>query len=109
MTPGLTWSSHPLSPSTRQHKYYIYFTDPIYGFLENKRFYDDPYTDESARELGTGFKGVYWLDLRNHDVILIDATLSRPNGIQIAPNGTQVSSSPGPTQVTIVSHDSLSR
>ena len=73
-----------------QAGYYLYFTDPIYTFLENKRYYDDPYTDKACQELGTGFKGVYRLDLRNFDLVLIDATLSRPSGIQVAPNGTQV-------------------
>jgi len=57
----------------------LYFTDPIYGFLEKTRFYDAPYLDEK-RDLP--FCGVYMVDLASSKIQIVDK-MDRPNGIGI--------------------------
>lgn len=70
------------------HRHWLYFTDPVYGFLEKSRFYDAPYLDDRVRERGAGVKGVYRVHLVSRQVELIDASMHRPNGIQVADDGT---------------------
>ena len=39
--------------------YYIYFTDPVYAWLEKDRFQDLPYLDDRVQEEGPSFCGVF--------------------------------------------------
>jgi len=61
----------------------IWFTDPIYGFLEKDRFYDNQGLDEKcAAEMG--FKGVYRVDRQTKAVDLVAKYHRRPNGLAFA-------------------------
>jgi gluconolactonase len=62
---------------------WLYFTDPIYGFLQKSRFEDAKYLDDLAQDLGTGYKGVYKLSLSTKELELLDDSMVRPNGIQV--------------------------
>ena len=71
---------------------WAYFTDPVYAFLELERFEDLPYLDEAVRERGAGVTGIYRARLRAPGASspppaaeLLDASLSRPNGIAVLP------------------------
>lgn len=57
----------------------LYFTDPPYGLPE---LMDDP-------EKQLNFQGVYCL-LRSGDLILLDSTITRPNGIGLSPDGNSL-------------------
>jgi hypothetical protein len=59
---------------------YIYFTDPVYAWLEKTRFEDLPYLDERVKKDGPGHSGVYRTKLGTGKVELL-ATMDRPNGI----------------------------
>ena len=59
---------------------YIYFTDPVYAWLEKTRFEDLPYLDERVARDGPGVSGVYRTEFGTGKVELL-ATMDRPNGI----------------------------
>ncbi len=81
---------------------YIYFTDPVYAWLEKERFEDLPYLDDRVKNKGPGYCGVYRsrVDTRIHSVhsndfgnenendkhssaVELIAKMDRPNGIGI--------------------------
>lgn len=69
-------------------RYYAYFTDPVYAWLEKDRFEDLPYLDERVREDGPGHCGVYRVEITGDNGItseesveLIVSSMQRPNGI----------------------------
>ncbi len=57
----------------------LYFTDPPYGL---ERRMEDP-----AKEIP--FQGVYCL-LKSGETVLLDSTVTRPNGIALSPDGSQL-------------------
>lgn len=74
--------------------HYVYFTDPVYAWLEKDRFEDLPYLDERVKNDGPGFCGVYRARItttnnnettnykvEEGDLELITSTMQRPNGI----------------------------
>lgn len=68
-------------------KTHVYFTDPVYAWLEKDRFADLPYLDEKVQNEGPGFTGVYRVEIdiadgtREGNVELITSDMVRPNGI----------------------------
>jgi len=57
----------------------IYFTDPIYGFLEKTKFSDQPYLDAKS---DIGYSGVYSVPVNNGvDQVQLIHQFFRPNGI----------------------------
>lgn len=56
----------------------LYFTDPMYAFLEKDRFFDHVYTDAKS---DTGLAGVYRWSVANKKLQLLEGKLERPNGI----------------------------
>ena len=87
---------------------WAYFTDPVYAFLELERFEDLPYLDEAVRERGAGVTGIYRARLRAPGASspppaaeLLDASLSRPNGIAVLPPDRGAGATPA-TGATVV-------
>jgi len=73
----------------------VWFTDPIYGFLEKDRFCDEfscetgsSYLTEKSADIG--WTGVYRVDRNTGDVNLITRYHRRPNGIAFTPNMQQL-------------------
>ena len=71
----------------------IWFTDPIYGFLEKDRFADTfdadggSYLDNRAcSDDGAGVKGVYCWNRGTRRVELVSAFHRRPNGLALTPD-----------------------
>lgn len=64
------------------HKDHVIFTDPLYGFLEKDRFYDDAYLDTKG---DIGVEGIYAVSLSNGTQTRLKVT-NRPNGIQVLQN-----------------------
>jgi len=69
-----------------QETIYVYFTDPVYAWLEKSRFSDQPYLDEQVQKNGPGMKGVYRVELDQEgyakgNVELVLSDMARPNGI----------------------------
>jgi len=64
------------------HGDHVIFTDPVYGFLEKDRFYDDAYLDTKGE---MGVEGIYAVSLSNGTQTRL-ATTNRPNGIQVLQN-----------------------
>ena len=65
----------------------LWFTDPIYGFLQKDKFYDEwnasgSYLEEACHKR-TGVKGVYRYDLTTEKVRLMIPFHRRPNGLAI--------------------------
>lgn len=74
---------------------YVYFTDPVYAWLEKDRFEDLPYLDERVKNNGPGYCGVYRsriysnLDGSNeHSIKNVEliSIMERPNGIGFLQN-----------------------
>ncbi|KAL7544302.1 hypothetical protein ACHAWF_007686 [Thalassiosira exigua] len=73
---------------------FVYFTDPVYAWLERDRFEDLPYLDERVKTEGPGFCGVYRTRLvlpheddwsRPREVEFV-AKMDRPNGVGFLPD-----------------------
>jgi len=64
------------------HGDHAIFTDPVYGFLEKDRFYDDAYLDTKS---DIGVEGIYSVSLSNGTQTQLK-TDHRPNGIQVLTN-----------------------
>jgi len=74
---------------SRNRRYYAYFTDPVYAWLEKDRFEDLPYLDERVKQDGPGHCGVYRVEVTEgngitseESVELIVSSMQRPNGIR---------------------------
>jgi len=75
---------------------FVYFTDPVYAWLEKDRFEDLPYLDMRVENDGPGYCGVYRsrinFDIKNPKEAMIQpnveliAKMDRPNGIDFLKN-----------------------
>uniref|UniRef100_A0A061QPZ0 Gluconolactonase n=1 Tax=Tetraselmis sp. GSL018 TaxID=582737 RepID=A0A061QPZ0_9CHLO len=75
-----------------RHSQRLYFTDPIYAYLEKHRLRDSEYVDEACAR-GLGFTGVFRMPVggRPEDLELLDgAGARRPNGIALSPGGSRL-------------------
>eukprot|EP00873_Tetraselmis_striata_P041314 jgi/Tetstr1/461578/TSEL_006679.t1 len=70
----------------------LYFTDPVYAYLEQKRFYDAAYLDDEC-DKNLGVKGVYRLPVNGTEAnlqLLDGLRLQRPNGLALSPDGERL-------------------